>query len=71
MLSITICGVFSPLFYGGHAQGVFGRAGLLTSRSTNLCMVTTRRLVARVMAPIYDERSFTYVQTNTQPTRNR
>jgi hypothetical protein len=28
-------------FYGGHAQGALGRAGLLASRSTNLCMAAT------------------------------
>jgi len=37
---------FSTLLYGGHAQGAFGRAGLLASRSTNLRMATTLRLVA-------------------------
>ncbi|CAI8982725.1 hypothetical protein EMIT0P253_80078 [Pseudomonas sp. IT-P253] len=32
---------FVSAFYGGHAQGVFGRAGFLTPRSTNLRMAAT------------------------------
>ncbi|VVN28005.1 hypothetical protein PS639_04638 [Pseudomonas fluorescens] len=39
--SIMMRSVCSNLHYGGHAQGVFGRAGLLTSRSTNLRMAAT------------------------------
>ena len=42
-------------FYGGHAQGAFGRAGFLTPRSTNLRMAATFRLVAKVMAPYLQE----------------
>jgi hypothetical protein len=45
-------GLLQPLSYGGHAQGVLGRAGLPGNRSTNLRMATTLRLVARMMAPI-------------------
>ncbi|HCS09414.1 MAG TPA: hypothetical protein DIW67_20135 [Pseudomonas sp.] len=37
-----------PEFYGGCAQGTFGCAGILTSRSTNLRTAATLRLVARV-----------------------
>jgi hypothetical protein len=53
------------IFYGGHAQGVFGRAGFLAPRSTNLRMAATFRLVARVMAPFDGARSYTYVQNHT------
>jgi hypothetical protein len=38
--------VFFSVFYGGHAQGAFGRAGFL-DRSTNPRMATTLRLVAK------------------------
>jgi hypothetical protein len=51
VLSIMIRSVYSNLQNGGHAQGVFGRAGFLASRSTNLRMAATLRLVARAMAP--------------------
>ena len=38
---------FRPAFYGGRAQGAFGRAGFRTHRSTNLRTATTLiRLVA-------------------------
>jgi hypothetical protein len=45
--STIICSDFFLCFYGGHAQGAFGRAGLLASRSTNLRMAATFRLVAK------------------------
>jgi hypothetical protein len=37
-------------------------------RSTNPRMAATRRLVARVMAPVFSNWSFIYVQNHTKPT---
>jgi hypothetical protein len=59
---------FSTLLYGGHAQGAFGRAGLLASRSTNLRYGHHPSFGSvSVMAPFYDARSFIHVQVTPNP----
>ena len=70
MHSITIRGVFSSRLYGGHAQGIFGCAGFLMSRSTNLRMATTHSFGSEVgWLFIYDIRSlFMFKVTPNPPT---